>query len=112
MDRATVDIYEERGGQWAARRRPVRRAEARFFAGLVAPGALRIDLGCGAGRYTPDLGTPVIGLDAARAMLETCRSTAPETLLVQADFEALPVAPRTLHRGGAHKSYPHVPSVR
>jgi TDG/mug DNA glycosylase family protein len=112
MDRATVDAYEERGDQWAARRRPVRRAEARVFAGRLPPGALRIDLGCGAGRYTSELGTPVIGLDAARAMLDACRSTVPGTLLVQGDFEALPFGPGTLHGGWANMSYLHVPSVR
>jgi TDG/mug DNA glycosylase family protein len=99
MDRATVDVYEARGA-------------ARAWARRVPSGALRIDLGCGAGRYTPDLGTPVIGFDAARAMLEQCRVTAPGALLVQGDLEALPFGDRSLQGGWAHMSYLHVPSVR
>jgi TDG/mug DNA glycosylase family protein len=112
MDRATVDIYEARGGEWAARRRPVRRAHARSFARQVPPGALRIDIGCGAGRYTSDLGVPTIGLDAARGMLDACRAAVPAALLVQGDLEALPFAGRTLHAGWANMSYLHIPSVR
>ena len=45
MERATVDIYEARGGEWAAQRLPVHRAEARAFAGRVGDGAPRVDLG-------------------------------------------------------------------
>ena len=111
MERATVDIYEDRGGEWAAHHPPVQREAASAFARRVPAGALRIDLGCGAGRYTPDLGSPVIALDAARAMLERCRGAAPASLLVQADLEALPFGPRSLHGGWAHMSYLHVPST-
>ena len=73
---------------------------------------MRIDLGCGAGRYTPDLGAPIVALDAARRMLEGCRMAAPDALTVQADLEALPFGANTLHGGWAHMSYLHVPSVR
>ncbi len=86
--------------------------ERRAFARRVPAGALRVDLGCGAGRYTPDLGAPCIGLDAARAMLESCRIAVPDALLVQADLEALPFRTNTLHGAWAHMSYLHVPSVR
>ncbi|HVA03947.1 MAG TPA: uracil-DNA glycosylase family protein [Acidimicrobiales bacterium] len=112
MDRATVDIYEKRGGEWVAHHPPVQRSHARVFSRLIPKGALRIDLGCGAGRYTSDLGTPVIGLDAARSMLDSCASAAPDALLVQADLEALPFGPNTVGGGWAHMSYLHVPSVR
>ncbi len=112
MDRATVDIYEERGLEWAAHHPPVQRAEARAFARKVPTGAVRVDLGCGAGRYTGDLGTPVVGVDAARAMLERCRRDLPGTVLVQGDLEALPFGTSTLHGGWAHMSYLHVPSTR
>src|SRR5579863_538674 len=105
MERATVDIYEARGGEWAAQRLPVHRAEAQAFAGRMRDGALRIDLGCGAGRYVPDLGRPVIALDAARAMLERCRRAAPHAQHVRADLEALPFGAGTLHGGWAHMSY-------
>ncbi len=112
MERATVDIYEQRGDEWAALHPPGRRDAAHGFDRRVPTGALRIDLGCGAGRYTSYLGTPVIALDAARAMLERCRSAAPTSLLVQGDLEALPFGPDTLHGAWAHMSYLHVPSTR
>jgi len=112
MDRATIDVYDARGAAWAARRRPVRRADARAFARQVTGGALRVDLGCGAGRYTADLGLPVVGLDAARGMLELCRRAAPAAALVQADLEALPFGRGTLHGGWANMSYLHLPSAR
>jgi double-stranded uracil-DNA glycosylase len=112
MDRTTVDIYEVRGGEWAAHHPPLQRSAALAWARRVPSGAVRIDLGCGAGRYTSDLGTPVIALDAARSMLELCRAAAPDALLVQGDLEALPFADRSLHGGWAHMSYLHVPSVR
>ncbi len=112
MDRATVDIYEEHGLEWAQHHPPVQRAEARAFARSVASGAWRVDLGCGTGRYTGDLGTPVVGIDAARAMLERCRQAMPGSLLVQGDLEALPFRSGTLHGAWAHMSYLHVPSVR
>jgi TDG/mug DNA glycosylase family protein len=112
MDRGTVDIYDERGGEWAAHHPPQQRSAALAWARRVPPGARRVDLGCGAGRYIPDLGTPVIGLDASRAMLELCRAAAPGALLVRGDLEALPFATQSLHGGWAHMSYLHVPSVR
>lgn len=112
MDRATVDAYERRGLDWAATGRPVRRAHARAFAKDVPAGTVRIDLGCGAGRYSEDLGSPVIGLDAAAAMLQQCRSEAPRALLVQGDLEALPFGRATLGAGWANMSYLHVPRVR
>lgn len=112
MDRATVDVYERRGLDWAARRRPVRKARARSFAKRVPPGAARIDLGCGAGRYTADLGTPVVGIDAAGAMLRQCRREVPAALVVQGDLEALPFGAGRFGGGWANMSYLHVPRVR
>lgn len=112
MDRATVAVYEERGLDWAARRRPVRRAHARAFATRVPPGTLRVDLGCGAGRYTGDVGRPVVGLDAAWRMLEQCRHEVPTALLVQADLEALPFGRQCVGGAWANMSYLHIPSRR
>jgi TDG/mug DNA glycosylase family protein len=112
VDRATVEVYEQRGGSWAARRRPVRRDDARAFGARLGRAARRIDLGCGAGRYTTDLGAPVIGLDAARAMLELCRRAAPRAALVQADLEALPLGHGVLQGAWANMSYLHLPAVR
>ena len=112
MDRPTVEVYEERGLDWASRRRPVRRDDARAFAARVGPGGVRVDLGCGAGRYAGDLGAPVVGIDAARRMLERCRAEAPGTLLVQGDLEALPFGRATLSGAWANMSYLHVPRQR
>jgi TDG/mug DNA glycosylase family protein len=112
VDRATIEAYEQRGAWWAARRRPVRADDARAFAAVVAPGSPRVDLGCGAGRYTTDLGVPVVGIDAARAMLELCRDVAPHAALVQGDLEALPFGRETLHGSWANMSYLHIPAVR
>jgi TDG/mug DNA glycosylase family protein len=112
MDRATIEVYEQRGRSWAARRRPVRRADARGFGRRVAPGAVRVDLGCGAGRYTTDLGRPVVGMDAAWTMLAQCRINAPDAALVQGDFEALPFGTQCLAGAWANMSYLHVPRVR
>ncbi len=112
MDRATVETYEARGETWAQRRQPERIEEAVAFSGRVSPGAVRADLGCGAGRYTAQLGTPVLALDAARTMLGLCRTSTPEAMLVQADLEALPLRRGSLGGGWASMSYLHVPSAR
>ncbi len=53
MDRATVDVYDARGDEWTAHHPPVERALARAFAGHVDASAVRVDLGCGAGRSAP-----------------------------------------------------------
>jgi TDG/mug DNA glycosylase family protein len=112
MDRATIEVYEERGELWAGRRRPVRRSQALAFAGRVAPGTVRIDLGCGAGRYTAELGRPAIGLDASATMLALCRRHVAAVALVQGDLEALPFASQSLHGGWANMSYLHVARLR
>lgn len=112
MEKATVDRYEECGGQWAASRRPVRRDDALAFSGRVAPGALRLDVGAGAGRYTNELGEPVLALDAARTMLELLGQVAPKALRVQADIEALPLRAGAAGGAWANMSYLHVPRRR
>lgn len=113
MDRTTVDIYDERGMAWVrAHRDPRRRAEAEAFAARVPVGALRIDMGCGGGRYTPLLGTPTVAFDASRAMLDECRSLAPDALALQGDVEALPFADRSLGGAWSWMTYLHVPRPR
>ena len=112
MDQATVRIYEERGADWASRRRPVRRDDAVAFGRLVPAGTMRADLGCGAGRYTAELGRPVVALDAARSMLALLRGAAPHALAVLGDLEALPFRRGALCGAWANMSYLHVPSLR
>lgn len=112
MDGPTVRIYEERGREWAERRRPVRRDDAVAFARRVPAGAVRADLGCGAGRYTAELGLPAVALDAARTMLDLLRPVAPAAWPVQADLEALPFRHGSLGGAWANMSYVHLPKVR
>lgn len=108
MDRATVEVYERVARLYAARRPPDGAADARAFADRVPVGGVRTDLGSGPGRYTGDLGEPVVAVDAARAMLTLVRSRAPRALLVQADLEALPFRDGALGGAWANRCYQHV----
>ncbi|MFZ0664601.1 MAG: uracil-DNA glycosylase family protein [Acidimicrobiales bacterium] len=112
MERATIAIYEDRGEKWADSVTATNRDLAEKFGSQVVEGSPRIDVGCGAGRYSGSLGTPCIGLDASRKMLELCRQAAPDTLLVRADLEALPFAQQSLAGAWAHMSYLHLPRNR
>jgi TDG/mug DNA glycosylase family protein len=112
MDRATVKVYDERAERWAAARRPVRTASARRLGRQVARGAMRVDLGAGAGRYTAALGLPVVALDASSTMLRMLRTAAPEAFAVLGDLEALPFRRGSLHGAWANMSYLHVPRPR
>jgi TDG/mug DNA glycosylase family protein len=113
MDRATVETYDRRGLQWAATHATAgRRAEAESFAAQVAPGHLRLDVGCGAGRYLPYLGSPVVALDASTAMLAECRRLVPDALYVLADVEHLPFAPRSIAGSWSWMTHLHVPRLR
>lgn len=112
MDAKTVAIYEERAADWTAARAHCARSDPSELVAAIPAGAMRIDLGCGSGRYTPELGTPVVALDAAFAMLCLAREAAPDALCVQADLEALPLRPQSLEGGWAMASYLHLPKDR
>ncbi len=113
MQRDTVAIYEDRGLRWAASHaRAGRKEDAERFAAQVGDGVLRLDIGCGAGRYAPYLGEPLVGLDASPVMLRECRLHAPSALYVQGDVEALPFATRSLGGGWSCMTHLHVPRVR
>ncbi|MGH9177029.1 MAG: methyltransferase domain-containing protein [Acidimicrobiales bacterium] len=75
-------------------------------------GRVRADLGCGAGRYTSDLGRPVVALDAAGSMLDLLHHAAPHAWAVRGDIEALPFRSGSLAGAWANMSYLHVPRVR
>jgi TDG/mug DNA glycosylase family protein len=112
VDRTTVDVYEHRATEWAARKiRPIP-ASLAPFATRVAAGTTRLDLACGPGWHTAGLGTPAIACDAARAMLEQVPDFAPAAGRVMADLEALPFRKGTLGGVWAHKCYMHIPAVR
>ena len=112
MDQQTVYIYEARAAEWAQRRLLCARSDPSDVVARIEPDAVRIDLGCGPGRYTAELGRPVVALDAAIAMLELARVAAPAAWCVQADLEALPIRPFSLGGAWAQASYLHVPKPR
>ncbi len=113
VERATVDIYDVRGLQWAATHGAAgRRAEAEAFAGRVGDGVPRLDVGCGAGRYLPHLGAPAVALDASAAMLGACRDAVPDARYVQGDVEALPFRPGSLGGAWSWMTHLHVPRHR
>jgi len=108
MDRATIEIYERVAAVYDAQRSPRQSGLAEEFAKTVGGGELRADLGCGPGRYTAWLGTPVLALDAAWSMLALVPGKAPDALRVQADLEALPLRRGSLGGAWANLSYQHV----
>ena len=113
VERATVDIYEDRGLEWAATHATAgRRADAESFATRVAPDAVRLDVGCGAGRYLPHLGTPAIALDASAVMLDACRDRVPGARYVRADVEHLPFARHSIGGAWSWMTHLHVPRRR
>jgi TDG/mug DNA glycosylase family protein len=113
MERTTVEIYDDRGLAWAASHTdPGRRTEAEAFAQRVRPGGLRVDIGCGAGRYLPHLGTPAIALDASSVMLAACRRQRPDALYVQGDAERLPFTRGSIGGAWSWMTHLHVPRVR
>ena len=113
MERATVESYDRRGLEWAATHATAgRRPEAEAFAARVGPGGLRLDVGCGAGRYLPYLGTPVVAFDASTAMLEACRKQVPGALYVQGDVEHLPFARGSIDGAWSWMTHLHVPRSR
>jgi TDG/mug DNA glycosylase family protein len=112
VDRRTVDVYEENAADWVVHRKRPEPGSLAPFAARVAPGAPRLDLGCGPGWHTAALGDPVIALDAAKAMLDLVPGNAPRALCVQADLEALPFRRAALGGTWAHKCYMHVPAER
>jgi double-stranded uracil-DNA glycosylase len=108
MDRATVDVYEQRAEDWRDRR-PARFLErASALVASLPPDAVRLDAGCGAGLHLAALGAPVVALDAAFAMLPLARDAAPDAWCVQADLEALPFRRGAIGASWARASYLHV----
>jgi TDG/mug DNA glycosylase family protein len=108
MDRATVDVYEQRAREWRDKRRPQLVEQADALAASVARGAIRLDAGSGPGLYLPALGSPVVALDAAFAMLTLAREAAPDAWPVQADLERLPLRRGSVGGSWARASYLHV----
>lgn len=112
MDRQTVRVYEQRAAQWRAARRPRSLERAAALGRAVAAGAVRIDVGCGPGRELGALGSPVVALDAAAAMLELARVEHSAAWCVQADLEDLPIRAGSIGGAWARASYLHIPRGR
>jgi double-stranded uracil-DNA glycosylase len=112
VDARTAHLYERHAVEWAARRSPRWRPRAQALAAAIAPGGVRVDLGCGPGQYGPDLGAPLVQLDVAFAMLALARNANPEAPCVQADLEALPLRPGALGGAWSRNAYVHVPRAR
>ena len=107
MDRETVDFYEAHSDAYEAQRSPAFLSAAQRF-GRQRPPGVAIDLGSGPGWYTAALGSPVVALDAAMAMLRRTHAVAPEALAVQADLGALPFRGGSLAAGWARNTYVHL----
>ena len=112
VDRRTVQVYEARAADWQAARPPRFLEQAAALGRAVPAGAVRIDVGCGVGRDLEALGSPVVALDAAAAMLALARVEAPNAWCVQADLERLPIRPGLLRGAWARASYLHIPRRR
>jgi TDG/mug DNA glycosylase family protein len=108
VDRSTVDVYEQQAHDWLLhKRRPLPDSLAEFAA-RVPVSAPRLDLGCGPGWHTAELGAPAIAADAAVAMLALVAEHAPDATRVVADLESLPFRSGALGGIWAHKSYMHI----
>ena len=108
----TVRIYEQRANDYARARPPLHADRARGLAETCRPGMPVADLGCGPGGYGEALGStglPVIGVDAAGAMVALARAS---EHCLQADLEALPLAAASLGGAWARNTYLHIPPER
>jgi TDG/mug DNA glycosylase family protein len=112
VNRSTVEIYERAASAYEARREPRRRDDAIAFGRGMADGPVRVDLGCGGGRYTRELGRPVVAVDAAHAMVALTAANVPWCLPVQADLERLPFRPASVSAVWSNMAYHHIPRER
>lgn len=111
MDDRTIEVYEAEAERWRDTR-PARFSDRAEAMGAALPdGAVRADLGCGAGKHLPFLGTPVVALDGAFAMVRLAREAEPASWPMQADLLALPLRRGVLAAAWARASYLHVPRV-
>jgi TDG/mug DNA glycosylase family protein len=112
MDQPTIAVYGRRAREWESSRRDHLEDHATGFARAADrahPGGVRADLGCGPGWYTAGLGpSPVVAVDAVRAMLELVPRYAPSAWRVQADLAALPFRRGSIGAAFASKSYVHL----
>ena len=110
--RATLEVYEDRAAQWAARSSAAHAEVDRFTKRLAGdpelPAGAVMDLGCGPGSHLDSLPAGTIAMDASAAMLGLVAEASPSAPRVRADLRALPVAGRSLRAAWANKSYVHI----
>jgi len=113
VHRQTIESYNAGAARW----RETRRAQpdtsttapaARAFREAVG-GGLILDLGCGPGAALAALGDPVVGLDAALAMLALVERIADSSPLIAGDIEALPLRDRCASGAFGSFSFQHLP---
>jgi TDG/mug DNA glycosylase family protein len=108
-DDPTLAVYEQRADEWRDLRAPkVRDDVGRWVAAQRLPELLAVDLACGPGWYTPNLGPGVVAADAAGAMLAHVPEFDPGAFRVQADLRALPFRRGALGGALASKAYVHL----
>jgi TDG/mug DNA glycosylase family protein len=112
VNRDTIALYDANAARWASKKPPVRQAEARAFGRRVRKRGVRIDIGCGTGRYADTLGAPLVGLEASTGMLEFARETAAALLPLIADVNALPLRAGALAGAWAAMTYHHIERER
>jgi len=111
VDERTIRVYEDGAQRWRDLR-PARFSERAAAMGTALPsGAIRVDLGCGAGKHLPYLGAPVVALDGALAMVRLARETFPDAWPIRADVLELPFRRGGLGAAWARSIYVHVPKV-
>jgi len=111
MDAETIAVYEAEGAGYAERRGVQFPERIEAFAAAVAPGGLRLDLGCGPGHHLPLLGRPAVALDAAAAMVAASARANPDVAAVRGDLARLPFGSLTLDGVWASKAHQHLPAA-
>lgn len=112
MHRGTITVYDREADRWTATRRGGSgdggdREAARSFRALTGPGLI-LDLGCGPARLLPELGEPVLGIDASMAMLTLARGDG-HGPIAAGDLEHLPVRAASAAGAFGNFSFQHLP---
>lgn len=111
MDPATVAVYEANAEEYRRRRKAYDPERADRFREALAPGARRLDVGCGPGLYLPLLGRPLVATDAAVAMCRAAREADPAVPVAAHDLLALPFRDGAFGGIWAWKCLQHVPAA-